>query len=239
LNDYLNGGGNLYVESVNLGIDHIATQFLINLGIKYASDGTGHEVLQLIGENNHFMEQFQYDYMGGINAHYSIDKMNNVDAAVLFRAENEISRMFINEGANFRTIASTIVFGAIADGNNLDLKAYLISEMVNYLLGISTVTTVQENISNMLRFGLSYPNPFTETTTIEYTLSEAGKVKVDIHDLRGLVVKHLIDGEQAPGLHQLTWDATGDNGRYIASGCYFYRITAGQAMVSEKIILLK
>lgn len=224
---------------MNLGLDHAATQFLINLGIKYAGDGLEHEVLQLIGDNNQFMSQFKYDYLGGDNAHYSIDRLNSVGATVLFRAENEISRMFINEGENYRTIASTIVFGAIANGDSLNLKAYLISEMVNFFLGISPVTGMGENIPYTLNHGLNYPNPFIESTTIEYVLKEANPVRIAVYDLKGRVVKLVTEGEQKAGKHRVIWDATDNNGRRVATGCYFYRITAGRTTVCKKMILTK
>jgi hypothetical protein len=220
-------------------LDHAATQFLINLGIKYAGDGTEYEVLQLIGDNNQFMSQSKYDYLGGDNAHYSIDRMNRVGATVLFSSENERTRMFVNEGENYRTIASTIILGAIANGDGLNLKAYLISEMVNFFLGISPVTGMSENILYTLNGGLNYPNPFIESTTIEYMLNETNQVRIAIYDLEGHMIKLVSDSEQKAGKHRVIWDATDNNGRRVATGCYFYRITAGETTVCKKMILTK
>lgn len=85
----------------------------------------------------------------------------------------------------------------------------------------------------------SYPNPFNATTVISYTLETGGPVELGIYDVMGRRLLTLINGVRAPGRHQVPWDGTDGRGRAVASGMYFYRLTAGDVAVTKKMILLK
>lgn len=67
-----------------------------------------------------------------------------------------------------------------------------------------------------------FPNPFSESTTIEYSLTESGRVVVAIYDLAGRKITTLVDGVQSGGQHQLNWSpdksgiSTDTGGMYVA-----------------------
>ncbi len=101
----------------------------------------------------------------------------------------------------------------------------------------SVVLTQQPGeIELPVEFALSqnHPNPFNPMTTIEFSLPEAARVELVIFDTQGRRVATLADGEFAAGPHALQWNASGE-----ASGVYFYRITAGEAQETHRMILLK
>ena len=77
-------------------------------------------------------------------------------------------------------------------------------------------------------FGLdqNYPNPFNPTTQIRYQLPVASEVTVQILNLRGQVVRTLVHGREAAGVHVVTWDGRDESGSNLASGVYFYRLEA-------------
>lgn len=87
-----------------------------------------------------------------------------------------------------------------------------------------------------LAFGLepNYPNPFNPSTTLAFNVARAGRVTVDVLDVRGRVVRTLSDGTREPGRHTLTFQ--GDD---LASGTYFARIRAGDQMDVRKMTLIK
>jgi phosphodiesterase/alkaline phosphatase D-like protein len=85
----------------------------------------------------------------------------------------------------------------------------------------------------------NYPNPFNPTTTVRFSMPEAGKVKLVVFNILGQRVKTLIDGELEAGFHQLMWNATNNNGLKVASGVYLYRIEAGSFVKTRKMLLLK
>lgn len=81
----------------------------------------------------------------------------------------------------------------------------------------------------------NYPNPFNPSTEIEFSLSRAGQVELDIYNLRGERVQRLFEGERAAGSHRVTWNADG-----MASGLYFARLNvAGAGTRDARMLLIK
>ncbi|MFO7896550.1 MAG: T9SS type A sorting domain-containing protein, partial [Candidatus Cloacimonadales bacterium] len=92
----------------------------------------------------------------------------------------------------------------------------------------------------------NYPNPFNPsktgragTTTIELSLSKACSVKIDIINLKGQKIKNLVHNNLPEGKHLLAWDGRNDDNSLVASGVYFYLITAGNEEIRKKMILMK
>jgi len=99
-----------------------------------------------------------------------------------------------------------------------------------------------DSVSLVSTFNLyqNYPNPFNPSTTIEFSIPERAKVKFVIYDIFGRVVKTLInDSEYEPGLHKVQWDGKDDQGKYVASGIYFYRLQANDFVSAKKMVLVK
>jgi hypothetical protein len=86
------------------------------------------------------------------------------------------------------------------------------------------------------RFGLAqnWPNPFNLTTTIQYELPVGAWVSLRVYDVLGRETLSLIDGFVIAGYHQVELDA----GR-LASGVYFYRLTAGTFAAGKKMVVTK
>jgi parallel beta-helix repeat protein len=80
----------------------------------------------------------------------------------------------------------------------------------------------------------NYPNPFNSSTTIEYALSEASDVKIEIFDILGRHAETLVNEKQRAGYHQVIWNANDHS-----SGLYFCRIQAGEYVVTKKMVLSK
>ena len=94
-------------------------------------------------------------------------------------------------------------------------------------------------LPNKFTLDQNFPNPFNPTTQIRFGIPEAGNVTLKIYNSVGQLVKTLIDGNMSEGFHQVTWDATNNNGSKLSSGVYFYRITAGTFTQINKMLLLK
>ncbi len=83
------------------------------------------------------------------------------------------------------------------------------------------------------------PNPFNPTTRISFELPTSGPVRLRIFDLRGNLVRTLVDGFRAAGEHDLTWDGTSDSGRPLPSGTYLLRLDTEQRVVTRSATLVK
>jgi hypothetical protein len=83
------------------------------------------------------------------------------------------------------------------------------------------------------------PNPFNPSTTIGYHLPAAGPAEIVVFDVRGHVVRTLVNGAVAAGDHEVTWDGRDDAGNPVASGVYLYRLRAGPIVETRRMVLLK
>jgi hypothetical protein len=84
-----------------------------------------------------------------------------------------------------------------------------------------------------------HPNPFNPQTTVEYSLFARERVRIAIYDVRGTLVRRLVDQTMAAGDHSVTWDGHDDAGRSTSSGIYFVRMLAGRYEEVRKIVMLK
>jgi hypothetical protein len=96
------------------------------------------------------------------------------------------------------------------------------------------VSTETDNTPLEFSLDQNYPNPFNPSTTIGYTLSEAGPVTLSIYTMTGQRVATLVNESQPAGQHRHSWDARG-----FASGVYYYRLRANGMDVTRKMTLIK
>jgi hypothetical protein len=88
----------------------------------------------------------------------------------------------------------------------------------------------------------NFPNPFNPSTTIVYDIpDEQGQagVRLWIYDLRGRLVRKLVDRENLPGRYTVNWDGRSDRGERVGSGIYFYRLTVGDFTATRKLVVIK
>jgi hypothetical protein len=85
----------------------------------------------------------------------------------------------------------------------------------------------------------NYPNPFNPVTTIRFTVPQATNLTLSVFDGLGREVKTLVKKMYEPGEHRVDWNGTDLNNLPVASGLYFYRISAGRFSQTKKMLLLK
>jgi hypothetical protein len=85
----------------------------------------------------------------------------------------------------------------------------------------------------------NYPNPFNPTTTITYHVPRPTKVTLRIFDIRGQLVRTLVDGVQGHGQNSVVWDGRNNTGQQVASGVYLSRLNAGGISQTRKMMLMK
>ena len=102
-------------------------------------------------------------------------------------------------------------------------------------------TSTDEDMMGPETFALhqNYPNPFNPETNISYDLPEDGFVSIAIYDMRGGLVKTLVDDVQASGYRTIKWDGTNDHGQKVSTGLYLYRIEAEGFTDTKKMAFLK
>ncbi|MFO7654102.1 MAG: T9SS type A sorting domain-containing protein [Candidatus Krumholzibacteriia bacterium] len=86
----------------------------------------------------------------------------------------------------------------------------------------------------------NYPNPFNPNTTIEFTLPRAGAVSMKIYNVKGELVRTLLnDVQMAADAHKIVWEGDNDQGGKVASGVYFYEVRSNGQTRINKMALVK
>jgi hypothetical protein len=98
----------------------------------------------------------------------------------------------------------------------------------------------RRDIPAVFRLHPSRPNPFSALTAIRYDLPEAAHVDITIYDVSGRVVRSLLDERLTePGYHTACWDGRNTEGRRVAPGVYFCRLSTGSHTGTERMLLLR
>jgi hypothetical protein len=105
-------------------------------------------------------------------------------------------------------------------------------------LKLEIPTSVKEEFENEIpsSFELSqnYPNPFNPSTSIKFSLPNAGMVKLSIYNVLGQEVANLVNSYKESGNYIINWNAGN-----LSSGMYIYRLETGSQIITKKMTLLK
>ncbi len=85
----------------------------------------------------------------------------------------------------------------------------------------------------------NYPNPFNARTVISFELSQPADVELVVYNTLGERVTTLLSAHREAGRHVVVWDGVQADNQPVASGMYFYRLSAGDFTQSRKMMLLK
>ena len=143
---------------------------------------------------------------------------------------------------------STVVYetapgiGPIANGSWTTAVARFSDNGADPIEAEITTTDVSDDnapgIPSALRLSIS-PNPSNATATIEYFMPSAGRLRIELYDARGGLVRTLVNDAAPAGPGRIAWNGRSDGGRPVASGLYFCRMTALGDARTEKILLIR
>jgi hypothetical protein len=85
----------------------------------------------------------------------------------------------------------------------------------------------------------NYPNPFNPSTRIRFHLTRSGFTTLTVYDMLGREIVSLVRGELAPGAHEVIWNGADQDGRFVDSGMYLYRLSAVGHSESRVMALIK
>ena len=83
------------------------------------------------------------------------------------------------------------------------------------------------------------PNPFRARTEFTWAIARPGRVRLEIFNVRGQLVRTLVDAVRAPGRYRYQWDGRDQRGAPVASGSYFYRLTANGFTETRRMIRIR
>ncbi|MFO7660071.1 MAG: Ser-Thr-rich GPI-anchored membrane family protein [Candidatus Cloacimonadaceae bacterium] len=85
----------------------------------------------------------------------------------------------------------------------------------------------------------NYPNPFRKETTIKYSVKDSEDVGLNIYDVKGRIVKRLLNANSSAGSFSTTWDGTDDAGKQLSNGVYYLQLKTDSYKTSRKVVLLR
>ncbi len=104
---------------------------------------------------------------------------------------------------------------------------------------VSTSSTPENDVSIVTALKSNYPNPFNPSTTIYYSIQEAGDVQIGIYNSKGQLVKTLVNASKASGSYSVVWTGKDELGNPVSSGVYYYKMISGKYSNTRKMLLLK
>ena len=96
-------------------------------------------------------------------------------------------------------------------------------------------------LPKVFSLGQNFPNPFNPSTVITYRVpeGESAVVTLKVYDIRGRLVRTLVDWVCEPSTYGVFWDGRDEAGRQVSSGIYIYRMQAGRFVQARKMVLMK
>ena len=105
--------------------------------------------------------------------------------------------------------------------------------------GLTTSSGSYGNLPMQPSLSQNYPNPFNPSTTISFSLPTACNTKIEIYNILGRLVAVPHDGMSKAGHNEVVWNGSNSSGETVATGIYFYRLTAENFTETRKMTLLK
>ena len=109
-------------------------------------------------------------------------------------------------------------------------------DLANSCSDLSPVTPINPFALSLAQ---NMPNPFNPSTEIRFSVPAAGQGHLRVYNVRGEMVRSLLDGHFAAGSGSVVWNGRTDNGLNAGSGVYFYRLEVGGHSLAKRMVLLK
>ncbi|MCW4043860.1 MAG: T9SS type A sorting domain-containing protein [Candidatus Bathyarchaeota archaeon] len=140
------------------------------------------------------------------------------------------------EVTGYDTIRVKAIFRRIITKSSSD-PALLMLALGNTSGSVTGISTTDEPIIFALH--KNQPNPFVNSTNIQYQIPKRVKVNLQVYDIVGRSVVTLVNGVQKAGYYSINWRGTNRNDVPLPSGVYFLRMEAGEFMATQKMLLLQ
>ena len=149
--------------------------------------------------------------------------------------------------------------GWVEAGSTIEVSMSVSNNQINYANTTLELEAGYESFSIPVSFGLSlstnqhgdniiplknalhqnYPNPFNPTTSIPFDIIKNDKVRLSIYNVKGEMVRTLVNSYLDPGSYEVRWNGRSDSGVNLSAGMYFIELKGTNFRETNKMIYLK
>ncbi|MEO8210789.1 MAG: T9SS type A sorting domain-containing protein [bacterium] len=229
-------GGSNWINMYSKGRAHLSSVYFLNENTGWAagfSRSGGNEDMILKTSNGGINWQiFDYPSLSFINSIFftSYDTGWYCSSGI-FKSINSGANWTNQIPSNGNDYYTSITFTDNKNGWIVGTNGKILSTITG---GISSVSSLNENIPVAFSLNQNYPNPFNPTTNINFSIPISSFVTLKIYELTGKEIVTLINDNLNAGVYKINFNAG-----YLASGIYFYKIIAGEYSDIKKMTLLK
>jgi hypothetical protein len=242
--NYLNAGGNLYLEGGDVWYyDPLGSgyNFCPLFGIQAVADGSS-DCGPVSGENGTFTNEMYFQYAG---ENSWIDHINPTGTGYLIfhDVNNNYNCGVANDADAYNTVGLSFELGGLVDAGAGNSRQDLLDSIMNFF----DITTEVEEITNLnapTSFLQISPNPFTFQTQIRYMIHDSRSTtndpKISIYDASGRMVKSF-HPESSIMDHgsTISWNGTDHENRKLPAGVYFVQLDNEPSTETQKVVLIE
>ena len=232
LASYLDTGGNVYMEGGDTWFYDIQTSVHPYFNIIAITDGISD--LSVV-DGTDFLSGMTWSYSG---ENSWIDHLYPYPPAVTIFSNTECGYdcgIAYDEGI-YKTVGTSFEITGLGGANSLDDA---VSGIMDFFFEGNGIENENYIPIFSTKLGRNYPNPFNPVTNITYSIKETDRVTLEVYNLRGQLVKTLVNKIIETGNYSLTWDGTDNSNKSVSSGVYFYKMKAGIFQQTKRMILMK
>jgi hypothetical protein len=162
------------------------------------------------------------------------------NGAMLLHVPGDVSITETDEGA---LPGEAITLRLKMAAGTLDLDTRIVFE-ADAAKEMAIDISLASQLAKAFSLAQNHPNPFNPSTSIAYAIpggvdANGTQVRLQIFDIRGRVVRTLVNTKQSAGRYAVQWDGSDDAGQPVSSGVYFYRLHTEQFSQTHKMMMVK
>lgn len=180
---------------------------------------------------------------GNISLRWDANPEGNIDSYAVYCDSTSGFKPSVQNFVQFVSAPETTV-SFVAPGDTSYYKIGAVN-VVGYAGGYSDegLATPPTSAGEIVRYAnhlyANVPNPFNPTTTIRYELAARVPVTLAVYDVRGRLIRRLVNATRGAGVYNAVWDGTNETGERVSSGVYFYKLTTPSFTQTRKMVILK
>ncbi len=235
LSNFLNSGGNLYMEGGMTWKDDPQTQVhpMFHTDIEAVS---WHEVDSVFGVPLTLTNGMLFSYSGELSYYDYYFIPDNTAYGVLHGQSAERMYMVAHDNDNYKTIASALDFGGYDDGEYPSSKKKLMAGILDFFGMEGLVTSENERLPNQNNLNFScFPNPTSGETNFIFELEKPGLVSLNIISINGKEKINVISGKSFPkGQNRISWNTTEN---HLRPGIYICQLNTPKEVRFIKLVV--